>query len=82
MSNMSKRLTLATLFHRPPAVAERPTQDSTAEPERLKRELKTAELETRFREALASGKSTGDIITTDEHGNIVPRTKNTNIFDL
>ena len=79
---MSKKMTFATLFHRPPAVAERPTQDSAAEAERLNRELKTAELEMRFREALASGKSTGDIITTDEHGNILPRAKNTNIFDL
>lgn len=78
---MSKKLTLGTLFHRPPTVRD-PAKEQTDEAEKLTRELKTAEVETRFREALASGKITGDIITTDENGNIVRGTKSTNIFDL
>ena len=78
---MSKKLTFGTLFHRPPTVSA-PAGEQTDEAERLDRELKTAELETRFREALASGKITGDIITTDEQGNVVHSAKSTNIFDL
>ena len=78
---MSKKLTLGTLFHRPPTVG-RPANEQTDEAEKLARDLKAAEVETRFREALASGKITGDIITTDESGNIVRSTKSTNIFDL
>lgn len=78
---MSKRLTLATLFHRPPTVSDG-AKEQTGEAERLNHDLKAAELETRFRAALASGKITGDIITTDEDGNVVRKTKSTNIFDL
>ncbi len=78
---MSKKLTLGTLFHRPPAVSG-PAKEQADEAERLGRELKTAELETRFREALASGKITGDILTIDEGGNVVRDAKSTNIFDL
>ncbi len=78
---MSKKLTLGTLFHRSPTVSD-PAKEQADEAEKLDRELKTAELETRFREALASGKITGDIITTDENGNVVRSAKSTNIFDL
>ena len=77
---MNKKLTLGTLFHRPPAVSA-PAKEQTDEAE-LAHALQVAEVETRFREALASGKITGDIITTDENGNIVHSTKSTNIFDL
>lgn len=78
---MSKKLTLGTLFHRPPTVSDG-AKAQAEEAERLDRELKTAEIETRFREALADGKITGDIITIDEHGNVVGKSKSTNIFDL
>jgi len=78
---MSKKLTLGTLFHRPPTVGE-PAKEQTGEAEKLDRELKAVEPETRFREALANGKITGDIITTDENGNVVRSAKSTNIFDL
>ncbi len=79
---MSKKLTLGTLFHRMPPTVSDPTREQTDEAETLDRELKTAELKTRFREALANGKITGDIITTDENGNVIRSVKSTNIFDL
>ncbi len=78
---MSKKLTLRTSSNRPPTVSA-PAEEQAGEAERLDRELKTAELETRFREALAGGKITGDIITNDEQGNVVGKPKGTNIFDL
>ena len=84
---MSKKLILGTLFHRPPLTEARQTREQAekeqaAESARLARELKAAEIETRFREALASGRITGDVITTDESGNVVHPSQSTNIFDL
>ncbi len=79
---MSKKLSFGTLFHRAPATAGSPTEEQTQEIERLDRELKTAKLETRFRESLADGKIDGDIITIDNSGNVVRKTQSTNIFDL
>ena len=78
---MSIKVTLGTLFHRPPTVST-PAKEQADESDKLDRKLKAAELETRFRESLASGKITGDILTTDEHGNVVRNAQSTNIFDL
>ena len=78
---MSKK-TFATLFHRAPQVANTSVKEQAAETEELEHTLKSAEIETRFREALASGKITGDIITTDEKGNIVRNAESISIFDL
>ncbi len=78
---MNEKLIPGTLLHHPPTV-KRPAGEQTQEAGRLYHEWAAAELETRFREGLASGKITGDIITTDENGNVAEKSKSTNIFDL
>ena len=79
---MSKKTMFADLFHRAPQVVNNPAKEQTVEAEELSRRLKSAEVETRFREALASGKISGDIIITDEKGNVVHETSSPSIFDL
>jgi hypothetical protein len=79
---MSIKFSLGNLFHRAPPTLESAAEEHTQEAEKLKRELGAAELETRFREALANGEITGDIITLDKDGKAVKNTKSTNIFDL
>ena len=76
------KFNLGSLFHRAPTTMDSPSEEHMQEAETLKRELGTAELETRFREALASGKVTGDIVTLDKDGKLVKDTKSTNIFNL
>lgn len=44
-------------------------------------ELAAAELDARFREALAGGEITGDIVAVDEQGREVKNRKPSNIFD-
>jgi hypothetical protein len=79
---MSKKLSFGSLFHRAPPAVGGPPEEQTQDLEKLDRQLKTAELETRFRESLASGKIEGDIITVDKNGDVVTKAKSTNIFDL
>ena len=78
---MSKKFGISSLFHKaPPATHEEQEQATQASVEKLTRELAAAELETRFREALAKGEITGDIVAVDEQGHEVKR-KRSNIFD-
>ena len=79
---MSKKIQFADLFHRAPPAVNKPAQEQAAETEELAHKLKSAEVETRFREALASGKITGDIVVTDDQGNVVRETSSPSIFDL
>ena len=79
---MSKKMTFADLFHRTSPAANKPAQEQAAETEELTYKLKSAEVETRFREALASGKITGDITVTDDQGNVVREMNSPSIFDL
>ncbi len=80
---MSKKFGLSSLFHRAaPATREEEEQATRATVERLTRELAAAELDTRFREALAKGELTGDIVAVDEQGQEVKNRKRSNIFDL
>ncbi len=79
---MSKKIQLADFFHRASPAANKPAREQAAETEKLIHKLKSAEVETRFREALASGKITGDIIVTDDQGNVVRETNSPSIFDL
>ena len=72
---------LGSLFHRAaPVTREEEEQATQATVERLTRELAAAELDTRFREALAKGEITGDLVAVDEQGREVKR-KTSNIFD-
>lgn len=79
---MTMKFTLGSLFHRAPPTVESSSEEHMQEEETLKPKSGAAELETRFRESLASGKITGDIITLDKDGSRVKDTKSTNIFDL
>ena len=79
---MSKRIGLGSLFHKaPPANRDEQEQATQAAGEKLTRALAAAELDTRFREALASGEIAGDVIAVDQQGSEVKR-KTSNIFDL
>ncbi len=78
---MSKKIGLGSLFHKaPPANRDDQEQATQAAVEKLTRELAAAELDTRFREALASGEIAGDIVAVDQQGREVKR-KPSNIFD-
>lgn len=79
---MSKKFGLLSLFHKAaPATREEEEQATQAAVERLTRELAAAELDTRFREALAKGEIVGDIVAVDEQGHEVRNRKRSNIFD-
>ena len=65
-----------------PSNREAVEKSKQATEDKLLHELASAQIETRFRASLASGRSTGDIVTVDEYGNQVKETQNTNIFDL
>ena len=68
------------MFHKaPPANRDEQEQATQAAVEKLTRELAAAAFDTRFREALASGEITGDIIAVDRQGQEVKR-KRSNIF--
>ena len=78
---MNKKNGLSSLFHKaPPATRDEQEQATQAAVEKLTRELAAAELDTRFREALARGEITGDIVAVDEQGHEIKR-KRSNIFD-
>ncbi len=77
---MSKKFGMSSLFHKAlPATREEQEQATQASVEKLTRELAAAELDTRFRESLAKGEISGDIIAIDKQGHEVKR-KRSNIF--
>lgn len=87
---MSKLFRFGGLFHK---ASETHEEDSAAEDlaaqatrERLAREAAASgetadDLDVLFREALADGEVTGDIIAVDERGRAVKGRKRSNIFD-
>ena len=78
---MIKNFGISSLFHKAlPATRAEQEQATQASAEKLTRELAAAELDTRFREALAIGEIAGDIVAVDEQGHEVER-KRSNIFD-
>ena len=79
---MSKRFGLDSLFQK--AAPETREEEEAAmrlpvgEPVP---ELAAAELDARFRKALANGEISGDIVAVDEQGREVKNRKRSNIFD-
>ena len=83
---MSKRFGFGGLFHKTPETREEEDSAAQATRERLARESaatgETADdLDALFREALADGEITGDIVAVDERGREVKGRKRSNIFD-
>ena len=78
---MNKKFGMSSLFHKVlPAAREEQERATQASVEKLTRELAAAELDTRFREALAKGEISGDVVAVDKQGHEVKR-KRSNIFD-
>ena len=82
---MGKRFGFGGLFHKAPreeeesatqAIRERLTREGAATGEAA-----ADELDTRFREALADGEITGDIVAVDAQGREVKGRKRSSIFD-
>ncbi len=75
-----KNSILSSLFHKSAATKNHRTEQQEQEyVESLTRNLATAEIDTRFRDALQKGETMGDIVMVDDQGNPVsdlPKRKN------
>ena len=78
---MIKRFGLGSLFHKAAPGPHEEEEASARVAVTTSAPDLAAELDARFREALADGEITGDIVALDEQGREVKKRKRSNIFD-